>query len=237
MATTVEHVFQECQHHFPTLSFTMFLSKLNRAIQAFIQETDSVSVKILGQVSPTSVDIEITSPAAQTLTNQGTGNQLIFNIPTYCYAVHEIRFANTNGVYLDSPCNYIISNDRLEFFDNEGDPLTQWPANIAYIEFLATKAPADLAALTDSLSVPSQFVDAIVARILMDLYAKEDKLNNAGWWRGEYLRLRVEAKRFGNTQRDKTSARGYVGELLARDSNTDDYSSNTEETNLDGGIF
>lgn len=237
MATTVEHVFQECQHHIPGLSFTMFLSKLNRAIQSFIQETDCVLISIKGTISSTSSDIEITSPASQTLTNQGTGNQMIFNIPTFCYNVNEIRFANSDGVYLDSPCNYIINSNQIEFYDTEGDPLIEWPANVGYIEFIGAKAPADLTALTDTLSVPSQFVDALVARLLMDLYAKEDKLNNAGWFRGEYLRLRVEAKRFGNTQRDRTQSRGYVGELMARDSFTDIYSASEDTNNTDGGTF
>lgn len=237
---TVEFAYQHVREHFPEMKFTLFLDKLNRAVQEFIQETDCVIASVKGTVSGTT--ITITSPASQTLTNQGNGNQMLYNIPTFVYAVHEIRFADSQGAYLDSPVRYLIDVNTIEFFNTEGEPLNEWPSDVYYIEFVSTKAPTALSATTDSIAIPDTFCEGVIAKILSDMYASGGKnaiLQLAGWWREEFLRVRRAAKRFGNWQRDRTMQRGVVGELMAADGNTSIYGEPTvmTETNYDGGAF
>ena len=237
MATTVKYAFDECQSHFKDLSFNLFLVKLNRAILQFIGETDCVTVRVLGSIN-TDDSITITSPAAQTLTNVGTGEQLRYVIPTYVHEILGVKFANASGEYLDAPMNYAIDLNHIEFYNPDGE--TGWPSDVAYIEFYASKAPADLTAATDTIAIPDQFAGGVIAMILSDLYARgrdEARLQLAGWYRSEYQRIRKLAKHYGVVQRSRYDGRGKVGELIGRDSDTSIYGTQTGDGSIDGGTF
>lgn len=241
MSTTAYHLYQECKEHFPDLNFTYFSNRLNRIVKQFIQDTECTRIVIVGSLTSGSNDITISSPASQTLTDQGTEDAMWYAFPNYVYAIDDIRYMTTDGTYLDSPVFPVISDNRIEFYDTDGQALSEWPSEIAYVEFHGLKSPSAISAVTDTVDVPDQFVDALVARILMDLYAqgKGALLQLAGWWRAEYLRLRLEAKKYGISQRDMTERRGAVGELMAADSATSQIfgSESTGISVNDGGTF
>jgi len=69
------------------------------------------------------------------------------------------------------------------------------------------KATAFTTDLTEVCEIPSQFHEALVARVNEKLYARQGKLNEARYWRAEWKEYLRSAMRYVNRNRDNS---GYL---------------------------
>jgi hypothetical protein len=210
---TVHQIWEEVKMHFPDTPFNYVLMKANEVQGVFVQETECIKATL--SCTASSNQLIVASPYTQTLTSSDS-NALTFAFPTRALFISEILFRNSDGEYIDNGLTYKIDLDKLMFGDSEGEMISTFPSDITTIELVCILTPATLTASTDTPSIPSRFHQAITYGILRSMYGigKTALLQNAGWYRSEYERLRLEARRYANTAGDKTSHVVPVGELL-----------------------
>lgn len=219
---TAFQIWQTIKEHFPGMTFSQCLIKMNEIQKEFVGQTECLHINIKCDTVTNVGDVTVLSPYSEVLSNIWDTNFIQTTFPAQAMYINDVTFLTQSSIVTQDAVTLRISDNKIEYYSaSDGKPLTEFPTDAYYIVFHCIKNPTVMTVYTDTPEIPSQFHPAIIAGILKDMYAvgKEALLQNAGWWKTEYNRLRIEARKYGVSERDKTSHVGSVGDLLA-DTNT-----------------
>ena len=198
---TAKTIVESVRQIFPTIGSTQILKEIDLVQKEFADETEILTASA-----------ELTSPSTNTVWALNSSIKSIYNIEAYD--------SNSLPVELDDVnLTYNIEFGQITFIDTTGVVITGLPTGINSIYVSYYKIPASITAETDSLEIPEQFHEGILARVFERFYSrfpidmvvqgqivKAVDWNAVKYWNGVYTEIRIKAKKYKNINRDSMDA-------------------------------
>jgi hypothetical protein len=198
---TVLYAIEQVEQLFPKVGRTQIIGELDKAQKEFVNDT-----KILTKRSA--------------LTSISTNTS--WTLPTDCIEVLGVELYDSTGleVYLDEvSLTYMISNGVITFYSTEDTLITGIPTSVTYIYLDYVYVPTSLTVETDTFTIPEDFHEAVLDRVLAKFYARFPQpvvtqngsvitidTRSIQYWNSEYNKKRIEGKKWFNIQKDQTHA-------------------------------
>jgi len=194
---TVLNIIEQVEQLFPELGRTQILLDIDSSQKEFADNTKILTKQ--GQLS-------------------GISTNISWALPSDCVEVYDIELYGSDDMelYLDEEdLTYHIDRDVITFLDEDDDSLTRLPSAISYAYLDYVYRPASITLETDSLSIPEDFHEGILAKVLSKYYArfpqqiitsggviKAVDLKMVSYWESVYDKQRIEAKRWVNVNKN-----------------------------------
>lgn len=201
-------VFQATQlilQQFPDLGSKQVVIELSEVQRMFVNETQLLQEK--ASAIPASLELD----GGATLTLDLPGNPSLILMPNELALSCELpdEFLRINDIIMLDRNNAIFKNmvwdqagQQLNFYDTTGFGVYKYPTEAIKTIFFYSKRPDVLSDENSSFGIPDEFTYAIVCGVLERHWAGKGILQNAGYYRSEYQRLRIEAKKYKNNSRN-----------------------------------
>lgn len=133
-----------------------------------------------------------------------------YSLDGYMQSLIGILFLDTNGKIIDPETldiQYTVIDRHLVFVDSTtGEELSTWPANVVTVRLRVRAIPADVTAIGGTFAILDDFHDALVSKVMADLYMLTPNTGGALDLRREHIatwaRILIEGKRYANTAAD-----------------------------------
>lgn len=186
---TVRNAVETIQRNFPAIKQKEILSRLDTAQKLFVRNTRC----LLQWIDETGL----------------TGAW--YSLGVWMQSIIGVLFLDSNGTILDPEeleISYATIDRHLVFLDSStGEELAAWPSNIATVRLRVRAMPSEITTIDDAFTVDETFHDAIVSKVMGDLYMLVPNTPGALDLRREHIgnwaRGLIEGKRYANIGADE----------------------------------
>ena len=133
---------------------------------------------------------------------------LTYALPSNCLLVYQVKLFNSDDENVSDTYKdrllWWVEFGTLRFRDEDDVDATALPTAITQITISYYRRPVAFSAgdYTASSSLPSEFHQGIVARIVEELYADTGNFQAAAYWAGKAREYVIRAKRYANIVND-----------------------------------
>ena len=180
---TITNTVEIIRQQFPEYGDTQIIKDLDMSQKLFAEETRSLR----------KIDIR-TTPFTSLPASEATEFGIKLPLPIRCGEVIAVAFFGEDDAPIVDALGWSYSNGFL-YINDLGILITTLPSDLKKITIEYIGKPDTLTDLDDAFEVPEESHYGVMCDVITRYWLIKGQLQNAQFWRGEYMRYRQSAKR------------------------------------------